>query len=531
MKMSSLEIHRGWVSSLGAGAMIGSLIFLGLLAFQGGSSLDTVITKGVVFDRTTDLAFSAQSHVLVLTFDLRQVFDQLDAVFKMTVTAAKRAREKPDPLTALFVHETLKIAKTVNDSIADLRNFQLTFEREKPAREKRSLFGWVIGRSLGLATDDELQDLVDQINMKDVKTHTMINQLVSHISVTDKQLARLVKAAENVNSVLTGLTQHLHATDEIMAGLRRDIVLAQTLNILAFSAVDIQQEVIKIISAVERQLQVLRISPLFLPPNVFVEILTKLQDDVQLLRPPTSKFLPFHYEQARLSLDMRGDTLYFFLELPLKADSQQFSLYQITPLWYPLVNSSWSRKVETPDKFLAVRSDFKIFALLQDLSACVVSNTLTVCSPTTNFLSLPVDNCAVGLFANATNIDDYCLFAYKQSYSPFFLKNGEGWIATTPQVISAKEVCPTTTRHIEIPRGISQFSLQENCGLVGNNFKLESQGKTLQQPREVVIVHDYTIPDVPLSGPVTDAISTLQLSHVPSFTATQLAMLAQTPPR
>ena len=147
-----------------------------------------------------------------------------------------------------------------------------------------------------MATDDELADLAEQINKDSENTHTMINQIISHLQVTDSQLERLTKAASQVETAFKALTHHVRKTDTVLANMKTEVVFGQTLNFLAFAALETQAEVQKIISAIEMMVQTMRVNPLFLPPKVFSETLVKLQDEVRLFRPPTANYLPFFYD-------------------------------------------------------------------------------------------------------------------------------------------------------------------------------------------------------------------------------------------
>ena len=508
--------------------------YLLLLAvvFKGICTFDTLVSKGVVFATHGKVAFSAKTHTLALSFDTFQVLRQLQLLSKRAATIAVIARESHDPLASKFQHESLKIAESINITINDFVDFAITFSESanikggEVTREKRSnLLGYLTATTLGLITDEELEDLVKQVNSETSNTHTVLNKIISHLSVTDLQLTRLTNAAAQVQTAMEGLTHHIRKTDEIMASLRTDIVLAQSLNFLSFAALDIQSEVQKIITAIEGQIQTLRVSPLFLPPGEFLSILGKLQDEVSLLRPPTFKYLPFFYDISKVVVQKSGTKFLFFVRIPLKSDDQDFDLFKVTPVWHPFSNGTWSRKLQTEDKFLAARTDLKLFAVLPDLSNCVDSRSLTVCTPISRSTSGSVHNCLISLFTNSTSAEADCPFLLKSSYSPYFLNNGKTWIATSPTDVVANEVCPASTRSIKIPKGLSEVTLGDNCKLIGDQFQIEPHVNSQQAEREILFLKDYSCPVLPTPTRLQGTLNELKLDRVSTFSHAQIALL------
>ena len=187
--------------------------YLYLLCVVSGYS--SVVNQGVVFEGWGDLAFSSQTHTLGLVLDTSNITKQLEKLSKIVLTTGTVASEHTDNLTPYFVEEVKKIAVNINETRDDISNFLHSFsETNRPNRQRRftNIAGYVIGSSLGLATDSEINDLVSQINAEHTHTHKVMNQVISHLEVTDKQLGRLGKATNKIELAYQGLTHHTRKT-------------------------------------------------------------------------------------------------------------------------------------------------------------------------------------------------------------------------------------------------------------------------------------------------------------------------------
>ena len=358
-------------------------------------------------------------------------------------------------------------------------------------------------------------------------THKVLNQVISHLEVTDKQLGRLGKATNKIELAYQGLTHHIRQTDKLLASLNRDIVLSQSINFLAFAAMNLQSEVAKVLNAIESQVETFRLSPVFLPPNEFLQILVTLQDHVKLLFPPTPKYLSSFYDVSKVIVRRTGDKFMFLVRIPLKSDELKFDLFKLTPLWHSAPNgSAWSRRVDIENDFLAVRKDSKYFTPLKDLGQCVGSRSLTVCTPKYGFASPHNPECLMALYKNHATVSSMCSFKYKDDYSPSFVKVGNSWISSSPRALQASEVCPTKSRRIKIPAGISQLAAHDSCQIVGDSFKLPSFVNSQQEVSIITIFPALDFPDLPTPTELKDTLKVLHLGKIDTFSHTQIALLA-----
>ena len=490
----------------------------------------TIVNQGVIVEHYGDLAFSSQLHSVALTFNVQNITNQLGRLSKLVVAAANVAQEKPDTLTPYFVTETMKIARVINETGKDVQNFVRSFsDTSKKERAKRytTLLGYFAGSILGLATDSEIDDLVSQINKEQTNTHSVLNQVISHLEVTDKQLDRLGKATNQIELAFIGLAHHIRQTDTLMTQLNKDVVLSQSINFMAFAAMDLQAEVSKILNAIESQVETFRLSPVFLSPDQFLEVLVKLQDSVALLFPPTPRFLSSFYDVSKVMVKKMGTRFIFLVRIPLKSDTLKFDLYRLNPLWHSAPNgSAWARKVDLDSDYLAVRKDSKYYTPLKDLGQCAASRSLTVCTPKHGFATSSNVDCMIALFRNDPSVNSVCPFSYKEKYSPSFVKVGNFWIASSPHALQANEVCPSKSTVISIPAGVSRIVMKDNCQIVGDEFRLPSFITSQQRDITIDIIPPLDFPDMPSPSQLQSTLKELKLDRIGSFSHTQIALIA-----
>ena len=496
--------------------------------------LGSVVNFGVVFEWWGKLAFSSQTHTVGLVLDTSNISRQLDNLSDIVLTTGTIAGQNRCNLTKYFVAEVEKIASNINDTRLDVSDFLQSFSetsRQKRSNRFSNRAGYVVGSSLGLATDSEINDLVSQINAEHTHTYKVLNKFISSLDVTGKQLHRFRMATNKIELASQGLTHHINQSDMIMASLDADIVLSQTLNFLAIAAMNLQSEVAKMLNALENQVETFRLSPVFLPPNELIKILRVLQDqdDVRLLFPASPKFLSSFYDVSKVIVRKSGTQFLFLVRIPLKSDQLMFDLFRLTPLWHSAPNSSaWSRRVEIENDYLAVTQDSTYFTPLKDLGQCVGSRSLTVCTPKYGFSNPRNTDCIMSLYKNYETVSSLCSFSFKADYSPSFVKVGNSWISSSPSELQANEVCPKTNpRMITIPAGISKIPANDSCQIVGDLFKLPSFIASQHENNDdinIIPLTDFPVMPSPLE--LKDTLKILHLEKMDSFTHTQIALLA-----
>ena len=504
------------------------MVVLGVhLASGAGVNL---INHGVVFEHFGDLSVCSRTHTLGLVFRTTNVSRQVGILSQMIQAAGLVANEQKGALTPYFVQEVTKITHSVNETAADLSEFLQSFSDTPTHRVKRStnLLGYLAGSVLGLATDDELEDLVQLVNADRKGTHVVLNQETSYMEVTDRQMGRLTRATMQIENAYLGLVNHIRKTDAHMASLDRHMVLGQVLTFLGFSAMEIQNEVAKIVSAIENMVQTFRLSPVFLSPSEFLKALVNLQDSADLLFPPTKKFLSSYYDVSRVIVKKIGDDFIFMVRIPLMSDKLPFDLYKVNSFWHRSVNrSEWARKADIDDEFLAVRKDSKYFSSLKNLDACVGSRSLTVCAPKHGYQSRDSASCLMALFLNIKSVDNVCIFKYKEDFAPSFTKVGGSWIASSGDDIVATEVCPSTSSKVTIKEGISEIKIKDNCEVVGDSFKLPAFINRQQHQKEIQIITPIKFPDMPSPTEIHDSLADLHLEHLDTFSQAEIHVLHQ----
>ena len=480
----------------------------------------SVVRQGVLFQTQGDLAFSSTTHSLGLIFDVSNITRQLAFLSTFTEKLVQVANTNVTSLTSYFTAEIIQIATLINSTIKDINDFVTSFPAEEMGTKRFA------GNVLGLATDNEIDDLVNQIKNL-TGGHVVIDKVVSYLEVTDKQLDRLNQALYRVTIASTGFTHHIKKTDDVMAKVHTDTVMAQTINFLLFAAMDIQSEVAKLLTAIETQEQTRTPSTVFLPPDTFLSVLVTLQDHVNLLFPASYKFIPSFYDISNVITKRIGNKFIFFIRIPLKFSEEIFDLYYLTAMWHKQVGSDWARKLILEEPYLAVSRDMRLSMILPNLNTCVQSRTMTVCTPT---MELDQDGgCVMDILRRKEPNNAICRFVYTSNYSPSFHKVGDGWVVTSPIELRVVQLCRNSPpkKSSIIPAGISKLPMKDMCRIVGASFSLPPFISNQHQNLEVEIDHSHApFPSLPSPYQLKRTLKKLNLQHTDIFTHTQLVLLA-----
>ena len=428
------------------------------------------IHEGVYFSNPLASQIVTSTHHLVLKLDLKKNMNQIDLV-KRSITDAIHTAPKGNPFTPSFQTELRELALTLTNQQRKFNEFINT--QENTSRTKRTpLIGTLFADLLGLPTNDEITDIIHQINSHENQTQTVLNRVVSALSITDKQVRRLTSASAKAATAIKGLRAHVLKLDQALIKIDTNLIMAESLNFLEFAVSRTLNEITRIISVLDRIKITKRITTDLLSPHDLEQVLRLIQNhNIDLLFPATPKYLPLYYRIAETVVTLVDDVYYIIVRIPLKTEGE-YLLYEMNPFWVPYMNSSWSRKIEEVPSYLAVRKDQKLAFELKDLKNCIVTEISTLCVPDHNTYSFNEPTCALSLFKGKENVS--CAFSYKTDTTPYFTRIDQFWIGSVHTRMTVEEVCDVNTesRTLELTPGINKIPIRERCQIVGETFTL-----------------------------------------------------------
>ena len=192
--------------------------------------------------------------------------------------------------------------------------------------------------------------------------------------------------------------------------------MAQSLTFFEFSLKDIKEEVEEILYKLDSISMTSKTSILIISPQKFKNVLTNIQDKIELIYPPTDQYIPQYYDISKTYVFKKDNKLYFIIEIPIKSP-YEYDLYKLHYLWLPIQNYvGWSRKIDNKENFFAISHDRTKYILLEYIDYCIYLNPSIICTPHQEIQKTNINkmNCIISLFnENITN--NNCVFLYERN--------------------------------------------------------------------------------------------------------------------
>ena len=466
------------------------------------SAFAYTVSNGVYFSTPQVAVTVTATHNIVLQLNTSRGLDRIVHVRQSLIDAVHSA-PRNNAFTSHFTAELQGLSRTLNTYQQTLQAYIRTGQAAARRTKRTPLIGHLVATVFGLPTNEEIDDLVDQINKHEKKEKGVINQLVSTLSVTDKQVNRLTKASDKAALAVTALRGHVKKLDANLAKLDTNLILVETLNFLEFSVEKTITEITRLISILDRVRITRRIIPELLAPEDLEHILNLIQNhQSNLLYPATSKFIPIYYRIAEAFVKAVGEMYYIIVRIPLRTEPE-YLLYTATPFYVPYYNSTWARKVDNIPRHLAVRKDQKSVFHLDDLNSCIQTDLSLICVPNHNMYTYDKETCLLQLLKGKEN--DTCDYTYTTNMSPYFTRMHQHWVGSVQQITKVEEVCDkvSESRTLVLESGVNSIPVREGCQILGETFSLPKftvYGTTVQNvtviypPYKVLPEHHLKIP-------------------------------------
>ena len=101
--------------------------------------------------------------------------------------------------------------------------------------KQSSLIGTFTARILGLATDEDLDSLIDTVHSNSAKEEGIINRAISTMKITATHLRKIDLAVNKVNLAVKSMKNHFQALDSNLAKLDSAFVLSEALTFFTAS--------------------------------------------------------------------------------------------------------------------------------------------------------------------------------------------------------------------------------------------------------------------------------------------------------
>ena len=159
-------------------------------------------------------------------------------------------------------------------------DFFETFEGHKPhkhGRSKRSnILGTVTAKILCLATDNDLNSVIDTVNANSHKEEGIINRVISTTKITTTHLRKVDLAINKANLAVTSLKNHFSKIDANLAKLDSAFVLAEALTFFTASVDAVDRAVRQTLLDLQEVRLTGKVSSSLLPPSKLQKLLQDL---------------------------------------------------------------------------------------------------------------------------------------------------------------------------------------------------------------------------------------------------------------
>ena len=210
-----------------------SLLLVGVLL-----TFSLATHHGVYFEKLANMVHTTEHHTVVLRLGFSSVLKDLGTLDTKLLTALQHANN-----TSSFYSHFAQLISTLRVNVHQLRthtvDYLATFkgyETPKPGRvRKSSLIGTFTARILGLATDEDLDSLIDTVNSNSAKEEGIINRAVSTMKITATHLRKIDLAVNKVNLAVKSMKNHFQKLDSNLAKLDSAFVLSEALTFFTVS--------------------------------------------------------------------------------------------------------------------------------------------------------------------------------------------------------------------------------------------------------------------------------------------------------
>ena len=262
-----------------------SLLLVGVLL-----TFSLATHHGVYFEKLANMVHTTEHHTVVLQLGFSSVLKDLGTLDTKLLTSLQHANN-----TSPFYSHFAQLISTLRVNIHQLRTHTVDYfatfkgyETPKAGRVRRSsLIGTFTARILGLATDEDLDSLIDTVNSNSAKEEGIINRAVSTMKITATHLRKIDLAVNKVNLAVKSMKNHFQKLDSNLAKLDSAFVLSEALTFFPASVDAIDRTVRQTLLDLQEVRLTGKVSSSLFPPSRLQKILQDLLNhQLSLVFPP-----------------------------------------------------------------------------------------------------------------------------------------------------------------------------------------------------------------------------------------------------
>ena len=482
---------------------------------------------GVYFEKLANMVHTTEHHTVVLRLGFSSVLNDLGTLETKLLTALQHANSS-SPFYPHFAELVTTLRLNIHQLKTHTVDYFATFkgyEKPKEGRVKRSsLIGTFAARILGLATDEDLDSLVNLVNSNSKKEEGIINRAVSTMKITATHLHKVDLAVNKANLAVKSMKNHFQKLDSNLAKLDSAFVLSEALTFFTASVDAVDRTVRQTLLDLQEVRLTAKVSSSLFPPSRLQKILQDLlSHQLSLVFPPTISYLPNYFEILTATVRMSKLDFLIFVRVPLQTDTY-YDLYRLRPFAVPYKDSKWSRRVTDIPEYLGIRADRKVAMAMRDLSNCLPTGDRYLCYPKSHFISTTQPSCPLALFQQNELVESQCTFQYAYDIPTEFIRIFDRWVGTSHSAQKAEEVCSNYTKTIMIPAGLSSIPVKAGCKIITTDFVLPPFG--LQGSSNLTLqVISHPLNSTPLAHLELDPLAKIELQDLKPFKDADLKFL------
>lgn len=223
-----------------------------------------------------------------------------------------------------------------------------------------------------------------------------------------------------------------------------------------------------------------KIDPSLLKPGNFLKILKNVQLNMpleyQFVAPATLENLHIFYDVGKSSAYLIGHSVRLYVEIPLKAQEREFTIYRSIPIPIPIVQNNLRMKMKTDNSYLALSKNKNLHFEMNaaDYAACR-GQFIKICP-----YNLPIyrrHNTNTCLFANYVGdhimIKQHCEIIISKRTNAEWIKvdDSETWVHDLEKEDLNLICADEAPRHITV-QGTGTLNIPRSCEVHGKNYLL-----------------------------------------------------------
>ena len=472
----------------------------------------------IIFRYKTQMKFSSKHWAIIMDLDTTDVDDFIQEVrqrlllledqFSIVNETKPLITQWTDKNSMSTVHHFKGVLSQLE---AQIHYFKVSTtnarrSRRSRTRDKRAfcdLCGQAINTAFGLATEQELEKLQEQIADQERTQNNTIHIMDKQLTFIQQLQTQIRRDREHLAYFDALLRNYTADNKETTRNIFREITDLQNFVDISAALLTLQTDlsVLNDILTTSRQGN---LSPALITPELLRQILFTIREKtpLHLITDNLQDNLFLVYQSTSVSIKSTDAGLKFIVRIPLMNIPPTFDVYRLFTLPNPNVDNSLFTRVQLSSKYFAIAKDRSMATMLQsdDINEChEVHEELTICHPIHHFLKSPVESCAWSHFAN--QINPPCQLEIIKDYKTIFLKNKQGYNYATPTKLQLTINCMQQELFLDTItlEGTGYFRLNTTCTASNDKYFLPDHQIVLQKSKYVVqhVQWNWTSLDLP----------------------------------